>query len=599
MRHISERLAAVSGVMVLSFLSWSCVNEEYDLTKPIDTTVDISGDLKVPVGSTEFTSIGKFITVEEDGVIVKDEDGNYSLELVAMSEPQSVTHELPEIGFESFAFEKTTLHIAYEDYLPGGSVPPGYDFDVELSGSSMVMDIEVNEELPKEVRDIRSAKMSTPFNIIMEISSGAVTLVPGLTISFPGFFTVEKSSSASAWDVQPDGHTVVLKESLRVASGSPVTAGLVLTSMDISELPKGQGVIDGFLVIGEQVSISGKLSVSTSDFSVAPEDLQFSISADMNAVSVSSAVVALNPENVTFTAEDQKIEIAAEDIPDFLKGEGTVLDLYNPVISLNVTNGTPFAFSVGARFASYKGDSQEPAAEAVLESSGLSIASGVSDYPVAISARGGIAGPGGKDVVIPEIADLISVIPDRILFSDITAVPSDGYAEVDLTKPLEFSFTYSAYAPLSFGEDFRLSYELPVKDLNKHFNTTSENGTKIGLEKAEIKFSLENQIPLALDLTVRPVDVDGNTMSAEYIEVTFDGSTGLSVKAGTPDSPIVSDVHITIVCHDSDALASFDGIVLNFTGSSGETVGQQLNENQGIRLRNISLSIKGGASLKL
>lgn len=592
MRHISERLAAVSGVMVLSFLSWSCVNEEYDLSKPIDTTVDISGDLKVPVGSTEFTSIGKFITVEEDGVIVKDEDGNYALALVSDSEPQSITHELPGIEFDSFTFEKTTLHIKYEDYLPGARISSGDEFTVNLP-SSMVMDIEVSEELPKEIRDIRSAKMAAPFNIIMDISSGAVTLKKGLKVSFPAFLTVAKGTAGAEWNVS-DGHSLELNSDLRIESGKPVSVGLVLTDMELSGL-----VEKGVLNIAEQVGISGDLSVSTSDFSVAPSDLQFSIYADMGAVSVSSAVVALNPENVTFTAEDQKIEIAAEDIPDFLKGEGTVLDLYNPVISLNVTNGTPFDISVGARFASYKGDSQEPAAEAVLEGSGLSIASGVSDYLVAISARGGIAGPGGKDVVIPEIADLISVIPDRISFSDITAVPSDGYAEVDLTKPLDFSFTYSAYAPLSFGEDFRLSYELPVKDLNKHFNTTSENGTKIGLEKAEIKFSLENQIPLALDLTVRPVDVDGNTMSAEDIEVTFDGSTGLSVKAGTPDSPIVSDVHITIVCHDSDALASFDGIVLNFNGKSGDTVGEQLNENQGIRLRNISLSIKGGASLKL
>ena len=39
---------------VLALSVCSCVNEEYDLSKNIDGTMDIQGSISLPVGSTEF-----------------------------------------------------------------------------------------------------------------------------------------------------------------------------------------------------------------------------------------------------------------------------------------------------------------------------------------------------------------------------------------------------------------------------------------------------------------------------------------------------------------------------------------------------------------
>ena len=59
--------AAVAVVPML--VLGSCVNEEYDLSKGIDTTVNISADISAPLGSTEEIRIGSFLEIGEGSVV--------------------------------------------------------------------------------------------------------------------------------------------------------------------------------------------------------------------------------------------------------------------------------------------------------------------------------------------------------------------------------------------------------------------------------------------------------------------------------------------------------------------------------------------------
>ena len=59
-------LSLLSSVAALSLMALpACVNEEYDLNKGIDTTIDIEGNISAPVGSTEKIMIGDLFEIEE------------------------------------------------------------------------------------------------------------------------------------------------------------------------------------------------------------------------------------------------------------------------------------------------------------------------------------------------------------------------------------------------------------------------------------------------------------------------------------------------------------------------------------------------------
>lgn len=58
-------LAAISVMSAVS-----CVNEEYDLNKDIDTTISINGDISAPLGSTEAIMIGDFLAIDEENSVL-------------------------------------------------------------------------------------------------------------------------------------------------------------------------------------------------------------------------------------------------------------------------------------------------------------------------------------------------------------------------------------------------------------------------------------------------------------------------------------------------------------------------------------------------
>ena len=55
----------LAAFLALCGLFCSCVNQDYDLSKPIDTSINIKGDISLPIGSSEFIKIGDFLKIEE------------------------------------------------------------------------------------------------------------------------------------------------------------------------------------------------------------------------------------------------------------------------------------------------------------------------------------------------------------------------------------------------------------------------------------------------------------------------------------------------------------------------------------------------------
>ena len=648
----------------LMFFACSCVNEEYDLSNGIDGTVDIQGSISLPIGSTEFMPIGDFLELDQDGqesILVADpQTGDYRLYIesdntIAPDEPieiQQITIEgemlVPDGGV---TYEEIGLGSRVENIT--SALDPGMDIPEEVGNvlnslidgmeplEAQTTPIEINEDISQVtdiVKDIKKIELEAPIALTLSLkgdnlTKGKVSLSgPGneaFTITFPEFVTLEPGTDNLTII---DGH-ILSFDNLDIDIDDPEssTFEFSLTGIDLSLLDEGQGMVGDRLTVNDEISISElKLGLDINDFARTVGEIPYEIAIDLSLnvgdVFVKSVEAVLDPD---FSIDPQSIDIG--ELPEFISGDNVTLDLYNPVIRLDVNAEDNVRTATGKGFPNFYMsagiDAFDKNGSSTLGSDGPIVigddGSGKDNSPVVIKegmnhivisrqeAENDGNGPVPADenyqyITVPELGRLISVIPDHITISDIKVrIPHEGsegnWAESDytaITFPQEGPLTYdvgvdySIEVPLAFGKDLYISYSTDFNGWNENFSSTSESDYKLDLKEASIKFDFINSIPLELGLSAEAIDIDGNVMCD--IDVELEGT----LAAGNINNETSAAVVVKIVA-TQEALDRFDGLRLNIEATSGDMEGVALNKDQGVRLENISANIQGGIQLDL
>ena len=599
-----------------------CVNEQYDLNKGIDMTIGADVNISVPVGSTEFIEIGDFLKIEEseNNMIFMDETtGDYYLSFSG-DEPFSTTIEVPEINLGTTQSETVTVTIDISDNndlkdFIGQPIDPDligtigqsvFEYDIPENSK---MPITIDEELPEQVKDIRKINLATSLSDIV--------------IAFPEFMTVEPAPTQSGVTVN-NGHEVSINAPLRIDSGNPPSISIIIKEIDFTKMSEGMGIVSvegkNRVIIGTDsqpvsVDVSGKIKVDLYDFASVPAEVGVIMDISLDQLVVESAEVKIDASE---TVEDQNIEVG--ELPEFLTSNNVVLDVYNPVIRLDVNNGSPLAASLDADINAFIGEESTLDSPIHIGANGnpgtdpISISPNT-DASIFVSRRGEhdnpqpgdidiAVPPGDIDIAVPAIADLIKTVPEKLTISNIVIdADSDSYLSVSPGESYECSVAYGVSAWMAFGPDLLIEYSTDIKDLNKSLNPggsgdasgeQQEQGGldyEIDLRNVEIKFNLHNSIPLNVVLQAVPVDVYGNVM--EDVEVKLTGD----VKSGSAENPAVCPMAVNLKA-TLESIKTFDGIKLTIKGtSSEETVGVVLNSKQGIQLTDVSAKVSAGATI--
>lgn len=601
-----------------------CVNEQYDLNKGIDMTIGADVNISVPVGSTEFIEIGDFLKIEEseNNMIFMDETtGDYYLSFSG-DEPFSTTIEVPEINLGTTQSEEVKVKLdirenaQLKDFI---GEPIGKDL-IDLIGRSEFeydippttqMPIIIDEELPEQVKDIRKINLNTAINFNFSISEGATSL-SDIVIAFPKFMTVEATQTGLT---VKNGHEVTINDPLRIESGKQPSVSIIIKEIDFDKMPVGMGIVsvDGKnrVIIGTDsqpvsVDVSGKIKIDLYDFSQVPAEVGVIMDISLDQLVVDSAEVKIDASE---TVEDQNIEVG--ELPEFLTSNNVVLDVYNPVIRLDVKNGSPLAASLDADINAFIGEESTLDSPIHIGANGdpgtkpISISPNT-DASIFVSRRGEHDNPqpGDIDIAVPAIADLIKTVPEKLTISNIVIdADSDSYLSVSPGESYECSVAYGVSAWMAFGPDLLIEYSTDIKELNEALNPGGDGETsgegqeqggldyEIDLRNVEIKFNLHNSIPLNVALKAEPIDVEGNVM--EDVEVKLTGE----VKSGSAENPAVCPMAINLKA-TLESIKTFDGIKLTIKGtSSEETVGVVLNSKQGIQLTDVSAKVSAGATI--
>lgn len=576
----------LSGIAMLSAAVsvTSCLNEDYDLTKDIDTNISIDGDISAPLGNSEFILVDDFLNLGNDAadVLKTDASGNYYVSVTGRGSSSDV--ELPVL---SFSDELVTDggYIARikksELPLPSSGTVPAEQYTKHFNVSSTPMT--VNEDVPHEIRAVKDAEVSGVVNISLTVTTGKATL-SDLIIDFPEYLEFADVKDAGL-NFNPDGNLLTIKSPQ--ISTMAKNYYLNVVGIDFDKIPSGQGFLPSQhkIVLNDEIKLSAfDVNAVLSDFGATVEAVPNEIVADIDlsisSLIVKTALVKVDPDIVI----DPFISNVGE-LPDFLSGDDVVLDLYNPVLKLNIDNHTPLKLNLNADIMSYKG-ADHRTAHVGNANGGEAIALTPSGMNRLYISRTGEGVPAGfASVVVPDFSSLISIVPDRIGVENIDVEAADEFVTLTSGGRYNVVYDFELAAALAFGKDVKIVYSTDFTGWNETFNPNDESFA-LEIRDADVKFDFVNMIPMTISLDAAAIDVDGNVIPG--IKVTLNGD----IPAGSVEKPSTSALTLNLE-GSAEQMRKLDGLRLNLTGSDPGTMsGVCLNKNQGVQFKNMKIRLQ-------
>lgn len=576
----------LSGIAMLSAAVsvTSCLNEDYDLTKDIDTNISIDGDISAPLGNSEFILVDDFLNLGNDAedVLKTDSSGNYYISVTGRGASSDV-----ELPFLSFSDELVTDggYIAKirksELPLPSSGAVPAEQYTKHFNVSSTPMT--VNEDVPHEIRAVKDAEVSGVVKISLMVTTGKATL-SDLIIDFPEYLEFADVKDAGL-NFNPDGNLLTIKSPQ--ISTMAKNYYLNVVGIDFDKIPSGQGFLPSQhkIVLNDEIKLSAfDVNAVLSDFGTTVEAIPNEIVADID-ISISSlivktALVKVDPDIVI----DPFISNVGE-LPDFLSGDDVVLDLYNPVLKLNIDNRTPLKLNLNADIMSYKG-ADHRTAHVGNANGGEAIALTPTGMNRLYISRTGEGVPTGfSSVVVPDFSSLISIVPDRIGVENIDVEAADEFVTLTSGGRYNVVYDFELAAALAFGKDVKIVYSTDFTGWNETFNPNDESFA-LEIRDADVKFDFVNMIPMTISLDAAAIDVDGNVIPE--IKVTLNGD----IPAGSVEKPSTSALTLNLE-GSAEQMRKLDGLRLNLTGSDPGTMsGVCLNKNQGVQFKNMKIRLQ-------
>ena len=575
---------------LLSFPLWtvSCVDNKYDLDKDIDMTINVGGEyLTIPAGSTDTTFLSKIIEVEEGDILQPDattrvyhltKKDNIKVDPTTVKE---VTVGATTTDLESIEIVNNT-GVSFSE--------PEVSADITTSGAFEATANDIDEAL-KELGSLR-AKTPVDLNLTIDfnISGGNLTFnqvkANKLKLVFPDYIVFKEDEGIQ-------DNELILDEEVLSVNGSSYTRTLKVEGYKFSDAA-GSGMkpnAEGSLTIEGNISMEGDVVTSgisgTGALALVPK-------AVLEEMTVNSVTGVIQPK---IEAETTKIEL--NDLPDFLKDEDTRLDITNPVILLKADNPLETDVEIDAVLTPKKNNVN-------IEGHEVKIGTGYGQNKVALIpgtniialSRTGKCSIEGvtENIKVEDINNLLETIPDDIDVNLQPIVRNENYYNAELGKEYDLPASYEVDVPLSFEQGLNIVYNDSVQDLNKDLNDLD----KVSLKNAKIMLSVDNAIPLKLQLKAENVqikDVYGNELTA--VKKTMEEDKQYVTESTDGEKPATSELVLSLTSDDTAFLSKIDRICFKITAVPGSATGVPLKDTQWLKVTSVKLSVPGGVNVDL
>lgn len=581
----------------------SCVNEDYDLSKDIDKTIRIDGDISAPIGNSETILVEDLLDLdnEESGTLSLDMNDNYVLTFMGNRTETDFT--VPSFSIAKDLVTEGGLKgvINRDDILidllaPGILLPdnPPIPQGVTITKSFDSSDtpLEINQEIPEEITDIKDVNGNATARITFSTNTGKAT-VSGLTIEFPDYLKIS-DVVANNINCTFDKVNNILRFGQVEISKTLREVSVNIAGLDFSKIPSGQG----FLAKEHKILLDDNIVLSGFDVKILSDDLgsSFNDIPEKVQIDLDIRIASLDIKDITVKV-DPKVDINPQAVnvgklPDFVNGDGAVLDLYNPQIMLFLGNDSPLSMTVNADLESYKGDSKNNVhfGDKGGATDKITVKAGATSK-IYLSRTGDSAPSGYQNVKVANLSDIVKNVPEKIAIANIDVQAADEFITVQADKSYKFYCSYNVIAPLAFGSDLSIDYSSDFDGWNETFNPEDVD---LDINSAEVTFDFVNMIPLGIELTASAIDKEDNVIPG--ITVKMDGK----VSSGSIEKPSKTPMTLTLKS-SAEEMRRLDGIRLNLriTGADKDHLGICLNKNQGIRMENMKIKLQGAIITEL
>ena len=574
-----KKMYPLWGVL-LSFPLWtvSCVDNKYDLDKDIDMTVNVGGEyLTIPAGSSDTTFLSKIIEVEEGDMLQPD----VTTHVYHLTKKDDISVEPTVVAQVTINGAETSLEKGLAEFSIGDEVEETVDVELDESNSLEAVADDIDEAL-KELGALEAqtpATMTVTFGFDGGLKFDEVK-AKNLKVKFPDFLVFEKG------EVE-EGNTLTLNETL-----STTPRKLNVIGYRFGDKPgEGIPVVDGNISIKKEVFMQGVVQVVNASGS---GELKMTMYVTLDEMTVNSVTGVIQPK---IEAETTKIEL--NDLPDFLKDEDTRLDITNPVILLKADNPLETDVEIDAVLTPKKNNVN-------IEGHEVKIGTGYGQNKVALIpgtniialSRTGECSIEGvtENIKVEDINNLLETIPDDIDVMLTPVVRNKKYYTAELGKAYEMPASYEVDVPLSFEQGLNIVYNDSVQDLNKDLNDLD----KVSLKNAKIMLSVDNAIPLKLQLKAENVqikDVYGNELTA--VKKTMEEDKQYVTESTDGEKPATSELVLSLTSDDTAFLSKIDRICFKITAVPGSATGVPLKDTQWLKVTSVKLSVPGGVNVDL
>lgn len=620
----------VIGAMGLSLAITSCVDDNYDMSD-VDWTLGVNTDLTLPTSSTGDILLKNILNLKEEGVVkLVSDPANPGNDYYVVT--QSGTANVPPVKINAINIAKpvmadinTTINIRsvitpapshrkislqYGSYPAVTIADKAYCYDIQDGQAKQAITGAVATGISADVVSLEKVKFDDTKATFVLTTSGFPAHIPTIHIDnfqlkLPADLHVKscKLDGVDAVDIQPG--LIKLTGNNDIARS---TSGLTI-ELVFDEAKTGSN----FLFDGDNhtASLTGDLEFKGT-FRVQTDEMdEAGINAIINSQTLTteqladlanldlSTVPSVIPASVTFigkTTIDRDIHLthvtgkmkhevtgikplALTDLPAFLDNEDCVLDLENPMVFLTIQNTLPADITTKLTLKS-ETDGYTPRSTGNLVIQGnktnLYYLAGKEEtnyLPAELSAA--------QYQQVDGLPNLIKRIPNAIDV-EVATVTLDA-TDLDIRQEYPLNIKYDVYAPLVFGEAFKLVYSGVERDWDLGDDLEKLNADKIILT-GKVTSSMPSAFVLEMDLL--------NT-NGEKITIVEDNL--ISVDANAVDAPI----SITIKAKQGHELKEIfsganqlDGIRYRATMKNA-TPGQPLQDQTKITIKDIKVQLKG------
>lgn len=571
---------------LLSFPLWtvSCVDNKYDLDKDIDMTVNVGGEhLTIPAGSSDTAYLSKIIEVEE-GDILQPDAATRVYHLTKKDDIDVKPTTVKEVTINETITNLSSKEIVNVTSSSNVEVPA----HVTTSGDFEAKSNNIDEAL----KELGALHAKAPVDLILTIDfqreqSLNFTRVQAnkLKIVFPDYIVFKAEEGIQ-------GHELILDGQVLSENGKSYSRTLKVEGYEFGKNTGfGKEPVNGTLTIDGKISMEGDVVTSgvsgSGTLSLVPKTV-------LREMTVNSVTGVIQPN---IKAETTNIEL--NDLPDFLKDEETRLDITNPVILLRAENQLETPVEVDAVLTPMKGNAQ-------IDGKEVKVGSGYGKTPVvlasgknviALSRTGECTIEGvTSNVKVEDINNLLETIPDDIEVDLQPVVRNEEYYTAELGRAYEMPSSYEVDVPLSFEQGLNIVYNDSIQDLNKDLNDLD----KVGLKNVKVILSVDNAIPLKLQLKAENVqikDVYGNELSA--VKKTIEEDKQYVAESADGEQPATSELVLSLTSDDTAFLSKIDRICFKITAVTGSATGVPLKDTQWLKITSIKLSVPGGVNVDL